>query len=71
MAGVIRSPPVKCDRSDPKTHTGPFKLLRVEADGLKVIRCNACGIVVYLYTRKASSKPGQSGVSDLPRVRTK
>jgi hypothetical protein len=48
-------PFVKCDKSDPKQHTGPFKLLRVESDGLRVIRCNGCGNAFYC-TKKAKQK---------------
>jgi hypothetical protein len=47
---------VKCDKTteDPKKHTGPFKLLRVEADGLRVARCNGCGSNV---SRRPKSQP--------------
>jgi hypothetical protein len=44
---------MKCEKSDPKKHTGPFKLLRVdEESGFTVARCEGCGNTVYRYAKK-------------------
>jgi hypothetical protein len=56
VTGVIKSTPVNCGKTDPKKHIGPFKLLRVESDGLMVIRCSNCGKVVFRHTEKAKQE---------------
>jgi hypothetical protein len=47
---------MKCDKTteDPKQHTGPFTLLKVEDDGLRIARCEGCGNRV---TRRSKVKP--------------
>jgi hypothetical protein len=48
---------VKCEKSDPKKHAGPFKLLRVESDGLRLIRCNGCGNAFFCTRKIKQEKP--------------
>jgi hypothetical protein len=51
---------MKCDQSDAKKHTGPFKLLRVdEESGFTVARCEGCGNAFYQYGKKPKGKPKQ------------
>ena len=47
---------MECDKTtcDAKQHTGPFKLLKVEVDGLRVARCEGCGSTV---TRRPKMPP--------------
>jgi hypothetical protein len=47
---------VKCDKTteDPKKHAGPFTLIRVEADGLRVAKCDGCGNTV---SRRPKTQP--------------
>jgi hypothetical protein len=56
ISGLISSPLMKCGKSDPNKHIGPFKLLRIESDGLRVIRRYGCGNAFYLFTRKGKPK---------------
>jgi hypothetical protein len=48
---------MKCDKSDAKKHTEPFKLRRVESDGLRVRRCEGCGKTIYTRKKAREEKP--------------
>jgi hypothetical protein len=65
---AFRERKMKCDRTtyDPKRHTGPFTLLKVEDDGLRIARCEGCGCKVAHRPKKPEQTEPLLELADKP-----